>query len=66
MNILSEMNPEYITDAKGKKRSVVLSINEFEELIEDLEDTAIVAERREEPTISREELLEKLKKDGFL
>lgn len=66
MSILSEMTPEYITDSKGKKKSVVLPINEFEELIEDIEDLAIVAERREEPTISHEDLLERLKKDGLL
>jgi len=34
--------------------------------LEDLEDFAVLAERRDEPTISHEEVMEKLKRDGFL
>lgn len=60
------MQPEYITDSEGKKKSVVLPIDQFEALIEDIVDLAIVAERREEPTITHEDLLEQLKKDGLL
>jgi hypothetical protein len=32
------MHPNFITDAKGKKISVVLSIKEYQSIIEDLED----------------------------
>ena len=66
MSILSEIKPEYITDADGKKRSVVLPIDQFESLIEDIEDLAIVAERKDEDTITQEDLLGQLKKDGLL
>ncbi len=66
MGLLNEIQPEYITDSKGKKKSVVLPIDDFKALIEDIEDLALVAERREEPSISHEELLDQLKKDGLL
>jgi len=32
------VHPQYITDAEGKKLSVILPINEFEALVESLED----------------------------
>lgn len=63
---LNEIHPQYITDAKGKKTSVIIPISEFEELMEDVEDLAVVAERREEPTISQEDLIAELKKDGLI
>lgn len=59
-------NPEYITDAKGRRKSVILSIHEFEELMEDLHDLAVLAERKEEPTASHTEIVEDLKRNGYL
>jgi PHD/YefM family antitoxin component YafN of YafNO toxin-antitoxin module len=58
--------PRYVTDEKGKKTAVILPIEEYEELIEDIQDLAILAERREEPPISHEEVVAKLKQDGYL
>ena len=66
MSILNEMKPEYITDSEGTKRSVILPIDQFESLIEDIEDLAIAAEREDEDTITHEYLLGQLKKDGLL
>jgi hypothetical protein len=63
---LAELHPQYITDENGEKKSVILPISEFEELIEDIGNLAIVAERREEPTISHQALVAELKKDGLL
>ena len=57
---------KYVTNQAGDKTEVILPINEFEDLLEDIEDLAAVAERREEPTISHEQLLAELKKDGLL
>ena len=61
---VKEIKMKYITDKKGRKRSVILPIKQFEELMEDLEDLAIVAERRDEGTISHEELIKELKANG--
>lgn len=63
---LKELQVQYITDDAGVKSAVILPIEQFQELLEDLEDLAIVAERREEPSISHEELLAQLKQDGLL
>ena len=60
------MNPQYITNDKGDKTAVVLPIEVFQEILEDIEDLACIAERREEPTITHEELIAELRKDGLL
>ena len=39
---------------------------EYKKLLEDLEDLAVVAERREEPTIPHEQFVSELKRDGLL
>ena len=63
---IERLHPQFITDAKGQKKSVILSISGFQELIDDLEDLAIVAERREEPTTSHALFIEELKSSGVL
>lgn len=57
---------QYVVDSKGRKRGVLLSIEQYERLLEDLHDLAVVAERRDEKTISLEALKRRLKKDGLL
>lgn len=59
-------NPEYVTDSAGNKRAVILPIEEYQELMEDLDDLAVIAERREEPTISHDRVMEDLKRDDYL
>ena len=63
---LENMQPQYITDEKGVKKSVIISYSKFKELLEDIEDLATVAERREESTISHKELLVELAKNGLV
>ena len=63
---IRELQAQYITDENGKKTAVILPIAEFEELIEDLEDLAVLLERRDEPTIPFDEVVAKLKQDGLL
>lgn len=63
---LDNVSPQYITDEKGKKKSVILPISKFQELIEDIEDLAAVAERRDEPTMSHKKFLAELKDDGLI
>ena len=60
---LKDLNVQYITNESGERSSVILPI---EALLEDLEDLAIVAERRDEPVVSHAELKAELKRDGFL
>jgi predicted DNA-binding protein len=61
-----ESRIQYVTNSTGEKTAVIVPIDEFEELLEDVEDLAVVAERRDEPTISHDELLAELKRDGLL
>jgi len=57
---------QYVIDTKGKKLSVILSVERYERLMEDLHDLAVVAERRNEQPISFDEMKRRLKKDGIL
>ncbi len=61
-----ESEVQYVTNQDGEKTAVIVPIAEFEELLEDVEDLAAVAERREEPTISHDDLLAELKQEGLL
>jgi hypothetical protein len=63
---IRDLQAQYITDETGKKTAIILPIEEFEELLEDLQDLAVLAERRDEPTIPHEEVIAKLKRDGYL
>jgi hypothetical protein len=63
---ISELQAQYVTDESGKKTAVILPIEEFEELLEDLGDLAVLAERRDESTIKNEEVIARLKRDGLL
>ena len=57
---------QYVVDAKGRKTAVILSLEQYERLLEDLHDLAVVAERRNEKAISFDELKRRLEKDGLL
>ena len=63
---LKDLNPQYITNEAGEKTSVIIPIDEFQELLEDIEDLALVAERRDEPTVPHKQLIAELKRDGLL
>lgn len=60
------MSAQYVSDESGRRTAVLLPVEEYERLLEDLEDLAAIAERRDEPTISHEELVSGLKRDGLL
>ena len=60
------MNTQFITDTKGKKVSVVIPINDYKDLMEDVADLASVAERRNDDRISLEDVKNNLIKDGLL
>jgi hypothetical protein len=57
---------QYVTDEKGRKQSVILPVETYEGMLEDIQDLVAVAERRKEKTISFEEMKKRLKKDGLL
>lgn len=55
------MSTQFITNDKGKKIAAVIPIEEYAELMEDLEDLAAVARQRNEKGIPFEEVLKQLK-----
>ncbi len=59
-------NAQFVTDETGKRTAVLLPISDYENLLEDLEDLAAIAERRKEPTIPHEKFIEEMKRDGLL
>jgi len=61
-----KLNLNYITNQSGDKTAVILPIEEFEQLLEDIQDLADVAERRDEATTTHQDLITELKEDGIL
>lgn len=62
----SDLYPQYVVNDMGQKMAVILPITEYVELLEDLQDLAVVVKRREEPTISHEALILELEMDDVL
>jgi hypothetical protein len=56
----------FITDEKSRKGAVILDIKLYQEILEDLEDLRLLAERKDEATGSLEEVEERLKAKGLL
>jgi phosphoglucomutase len=55
------MTTKFLTDEKGKKIAAVVPIEEYVELMEDLEDLAAIARQRNEKGISFDEMMKNLK-----
>ena len=60
------MAHQFLTDEDGTKTAVIVPIEDYARFMEDMEDLAAVAERREVPTIKHENFLAELKRDGLL
>jgi hypothetical protein len=49
------LHPQYVTDEKGQRRGVLLSLEEFHELLEsaqDVLDAGLIAEVKGEPVVA--------------
>jgi hypothetical protein len=57
---------QYLTNEEGQKTAVIVPWEDYIRFMEDMEDLAAVAERRDEPLIPHEEFLADLRKDGIL
>ena len=60
------MDTQFIIDESGNKTAVILPVQKYEELLEDIHDLAVIAERKDEPSISFAELKKRLMADGFI
>lgn len=63
---MGELHKQYIVDDAGHKTAVVLPIDEYKDLMEDIHDLAVVAERKNESTLSSDELIKKFQSDGLI
>ena len=55
---------QFVVNAQGKKTGVLLSLKQYQKLLEDLHDLAVIAERRDEEAISLAEMQRRLQHDG--
>lgn len=62
----TSLRGRYVTDRTGKRTGVVLSIKRYSRLMEDLHDLAVVAERRDEKTVTADDMKQRLHKRGLL
>ena len=63
---MSRSQEKFIIDENGRKMAVVVPVKRYVRLLEDLHDLSVVAERRDEPTVSLKELKRKLRSDGLI
>ncbi|MBI2432780.1 MAG: hypothetical protein HYV26_07920 [Candidatus Hydrogenedentes bacterium] len=57
---------QFLVDERGRRTGILLSLKRYQELMEDLHDLAVIAERRNEKPITLEVMKRRLKKDGLL
>ena len=61
--MIDKLNPQYLTDKAGRRTAVLLPIDEYTGLLEDLDDLAMVAERVNEPTVPHAKVVAELRDD---
>ena len=47
---------QFVVDAAGEKTAVILSLSEYESIMEDLDDLKIALERKDEEVISLDDM----------
>ncbi len=63
---VASFHPQFVVDNHGRRTSVLLPVEEYETLLEDLSDLVAVAERRDEPVSGHADVVSRLKADGLL
>jgi hypothetical protein len=57
---------QFVVNAQGKKTGVLLSLKQYQKLLEDLHDLAVIVERRDEEPMALEEMQRRLQRnDGI-
>ncbi len=63
---MSTDQEQYVVDGEGKRTAVILPAEQYEQMIEDIHDLAVLAERRDEETINLAEIKQRMNKYGLL
>jgi hypothetical protein len=66
MQTAEKLHPQFVTDTAGRQTAVILPLAEYNELLEDLDDLAVAAERVDEPTVPHAKVVAELREDGYL
>lgn len=53
---MKTVKERFVVNNEGKKTDVILSVKDYDKLIEDLHDLAVIAERRDEVPVSMDEM----------
>ena len=61
---LMSRNVQYVTDAKGERTAVILPLEEYEELLEDLHVSRVAKETKDEPRRPLIDVVEELRNAG--
>lgn len=59
-------NVQYVTDANGERTAVILPIDEYQELLEDMHVIRVAEETKDEPRIPWEQVKAELQSEGKL
>ncbi|HYT50497.1 MAG TPA: hypothetical protein VEL78_08905 [Pyrinomonadaceae bacterium] len=59
-------NVQYITDANGERTAVILPLDEYQELLEDMHVIRVAEETKDEPRIPWKEVKAELVSEGKL
>jgi PHD/YefM family antitoxin component YafN of YafNO toxin-antitoxin module len=60
------LDQQFVVDQDGKRQAVIVPLKQYERLMEDLHDLAVVAERRDEEPVSLNDMKRRLREDGLL
>ena len=63
---MAEERERFLVDERGRRTAVVMPLRRYRQLLEDLHDLAVIAERREEPTVAHDAVVSRLKRDGLV
>ena len=63
---MGKTKERYIVDENGDRRAVVLGVEEYQELLDDIHDLAVIADRRDESTTGFDELKKRLREHGLI
>ena len=66
MTKVKEPQATYVVDRKGRRTAVIIDVAEYERLMEDMADLAAIASRKNEKSVSWEQVKKRLKRDGFI
>ncbi len=59
-----QLHPKFVTDSRGRRKSVILPIGEYLLLLEDFHDLAVVTQRLDELTVPHAQVMQELTRDA--